>query len=205
MDANKETIEVRKARLADAAGLAELSGQLGYPTTAKEMSARLRAALAWRQGACFVAETKQHGVIGWTHVSVTPLLEVPRRAELNGLVVDERVCSRGAGAELLQAAEKWAKKNGCTSMSVRSNVIRERAHAFYLRTATNTTRLRKPFERHCSESCLSAALRFIGRRTIICNRQLRWPCILFPTAMQELLGGTSRRARTGRIYRITIK
>lgn len=147
MHAGDQTIKIRRARLADAASLAELSGQLGYPTTAKEMGARLRAALASRQGACFVAETRQHGVIGWTHVSVTPLLEVPRRAELNGLVVDERVRSRGAGAELLQAAEEWAKKKRCTGMAVRSNVIRERAHAFYLRNGYEHYKTQKAFRK----------------------------------------------------------
>ncbi|HXX15075.1 MAG TPA: GNAT family N-acetyltransferase [Candidatus Eremiobacteraceae bacterium] len=147
MDVSKEAIKVRKARLTDAARIAELSGQLGYPTTAKEMSVRLRAALALRHAACFVAETKQRGVIGWTQVSVTPLLEVPRRAELNGLVVDERVRSRGAGAELLQAAEKWAKKNACTGMSVRSNVIREHAHAFYLRNGYEHYKTQKAFRK----------------------------------------------------------
>jgi len=36
---------------------------------------------------------------------------------------------------LLAAAEDWARKHGCKEMSVRSNVIRERAHKFYERNA----------------------------------------------------------------------
>ena len=97
------------------------------------MAARLKRVLRDKSGACFLAETLQDSVIGWVHVSVTPLLEVERRAEVNGLVVDERVRSRGAGARLLDTAERWARKMGCAGMSVRSNVIRERAHRFYLR------------------------------------------------------------------------
>ena len=46
--------------------------------------------------AVFVAESQEQ-VIGWLHVSVTPLLEVPLRAEVNGLVVDEQRRSAGAG------------------------------------------------------------------------------------------------------------
>jgi len=125
-------IKIRKARAVDAVRVAELSGQLGYPTPAKEMAKRLRAVLKDRDGACFVAETKEHGVVGWVHVSMTPLIEVQRRAEVNGLVVDETVRSQGAGWLLLDAGEKWAKKKGCRGMSVRSNVLRERAHGFYL-------------------------------------------------------------------------
>ncbi len=109
-----------------------LAGQLGYPTSKRQMEARLREVLKTKDAACFVAETKEEGVIAWIHVSVTSLLEVERRAEVNGLVVDERVRSRGAGWMLLEAAEKWARKRKCQGMSVRSNVLRERAHGFYL-------------------------------------------------------------------------
>jgi hypothetical protein len=34
---------------------------------------------------------------------------------------------------LLAAAEAWAREQGFASMRVRSNVLRERAHRFYLR------------------------------------------------------------------------
>lgn len=129
----KNAVKIRRARQADASRIAELSGQLGYPTTARAMAGRLQLALRQKGGACFLAETKEDGVVGWAHVSVTPLLEVERRAELNGLVVDERVRSRGAGWRLLQAVEAWARKKRCKGMSVRSNVLRERAHGFYER------------------------------------------------------------------------
>jgi GNAT superfamily N-acetyltransferase len=124
-----------------------LCGQLGYPTTAKEMTARLRQALRAKNGECFVAEMKEGGVIGWVHVSVTPLLEVERRAEVNGLVVDEKARSRGAGARLLDAAEKWARKMGCRGMSLRSNVIRDRAHTFYLRHGYEHYKTQKAFRK----------------------------------------------------------
>ena len=51
------------------------------------------------------------------------------------------------GAELLVAAERWAVKNGCKSMSVRSNVIRDRAHAFYLRNGYEHYKTQKAFRK----------------------------------------------------------
>ena len=145
--APRNGIKIRKARAGDAVRVAELSGQLGYPTPAKEMAKRLRAVLKDRDGACFVAETKEHRVVGWVHVSTTPLIEVERRAEVNGLVVDETVRSQGAGWLLLDAGEKWAKKKGCTGMSVRSNVLRERAHVFYLRHGYEHYKTQKAFRK----------------------------------------------------------
>jgi len=128
MAMTESSVKIRRARQADTVRIAELSGQLGYPTTTRAMAGRLKMALRERDGACFVAETKEEGVVGWVHVSVTPLLEVERRAEVNGLVVDEKVRSLGAGWSLMQAAEEWARKKRCKGMSVRSNVLRERAH-----------------------------------------------------------------------------
>jgi GNAT superfamily N-acetyltransferase len=81
------------------------------------------------------------------HVSVTPLLEVERRAEVNGLVVDETVRSRGAGGRLLDRAETWARKMKCAGMSVRSNVVRNRAHTFYLRQGYEHYKTQKAFRK----------------------------------------------------------
>ena len=140
-------VKVRRVRAGDAARVAELSGQLGYPTLAKEMAKRLKGVLKDRDAACFVAETKAHGLVGWIHVSTTPLIEVERRAEVNGLVVDETVRSQGAGWLLLYASEKWAKKKGCRGMSVRSNVLRERAHGFYLHHGYEHYKTQKAFRK----------------------------------------------------------
>jgi len=138
---------IRPARQGDARAIAELSGQLGYPASEQEMAGRLALLLKRRQGAVLVAETAAHQVVGWLHVSLTPLLEVPLRAEVNGLIVKEELRSLGAGAKLLQAAERWARAKGCIGMSVRSNVIRQRAHAFYLRQGYEHYKTQKAFRK----------------------------------------------------------
>ena len=94
-----------------------------------------------------MAESPEGEVIGWLHVSLEPLLEVELRAEVNGLVVADEERSRGAGALLLQAAEEWARRRGCKNMSVRSNVVRERAHQFYLRNGYEHYKTQKAFRR----------------------------------------------------------
>jgi GNAT superfamily N-acetyltransferase len=139
--------KIRRARQSDEERIAILSGQLGYPISTKAMAKRLKTALREKNGACFVAETSEHGVIGWIHVSVTPLLEVERRTEVNGLVVDEQARGAGAGWLLLRAAEQWAKKMRCAGMSVRSNVLRERAHGFYLRHGYEHYKTQKAFRK----------------------------------------------------------
>jgi GNAT superfamily N-acetyltransferase len=145
--AGNQGVKIRRARTSDASKLAELSGQLGYATTAAEITKRLRKLKPASENALFVAESLDAGVVGWAHVSVTHLVEVGTRAELNGLIVAENQRSLGAGARLLEAAEDWARKHGCPGMSVRSNVIRERAHKFYERQGYEHYKTQKAFRK----------------------------------------------------------
>jgi ribosomal protein S18 acetylase RimI-like enzyme len=140
-------IKIRRAKSSDATRLAALSTELGYPATSREMKSRLSRLKPASDNAVFVAENDQREVVGWLHVSVTRLLEVPLRAEVNGLIVSEAHRSKGAGAELLQAGVSWAQSKKCASMSVRSNVIRERAHQFYERHGFEHYKTQKAFRK----------------------------------------------------------
>jgi GNAT superfamily N-acetyltransferase len=143
----QRAVKIRRAKRSDAARLAELSGELGYPAKPAEIARRLRQIKPPSQHAVLVAESAKSRVIGWLHVSVEPLLETELRAEVNGLVVADAERSRGAGRLLLEAAEEWARKRGCRNMSVRSNVIRERAHQFYTRNGYEHYKTQKAFRK----------------------------------------------------------
>jgi GNAT superfamily N-acetyltransferase len=139
-------VKIRRAKNTDAARLAVLSGELGYPTTTAEMRVRLRRVLPKADHIVLVAE-KEGQSIGWLHLSLYCLLESPLFAEINGLIVGEGQRSVGAGAKLLAAAEAWARKKKCALMMVRSNVIRERAHAFYERQGFEHFKTSKVFRK----------------------------------------------------------
>ena len=68
------------------------------------------------------------------------LLESGEGRDIGGLVVDDGHRSAGIGAELLAAAEAWARESGATKMVVRSRVARERAHRFYEREGYASSR-----------------------------------------------------------------
>jgi ribosomal protein S18 acetylase RimI-like enzyme len=146
MNAPSEKVKIRSAKKSDVPRLAALAGELGYPTTAREMKMRFAQLASVADNQVFVAEAGGEA-IGWLHVSVSRLLEEPRRAEVNGLIVSEQTRSRGAGALLLDAAETWSRKKKCVGMSVRSNVIRERAHKFYERQGYVHYKTQKAFRK----------------------------------------------------------
>jgi GNAT superfamily N-acetyltransferase len=137
---------IRPARQSDAAQLAELAGELGYATATEEIRQRLSRLKPASSHAVFVAESSGQ-LIGWIHVSRNYLLESAVRAEVNGLIVSSKARSQGAGKLLLRAAEEWARKQKCTGVNLRSNVIRDRAHAFYLREGYEHYKTQKAFRK----------------------------------------------------------
>lgn len=126
-------IQVRRATPADAARLAALSAELGYPASAEVLAQRLGDLLGHEDQIVLVAEEPPAEVVGWVHGADQQLLESGRRCELLGLVVDSRVRGRGVGRRLVAAVEEWAVARGLEQMAVRSNVARSESHPFYER------------------------------------------------------------------------
>ncbi|MGH8112850.1 MAG: GNAT family N-acetyltransferase, partial [Rhodanobacteraceae bacterium] len=124
---------IRAATHADADELGQLSGQLGYPADAATVLRRLDDITAHHGGVVLVAVDPQGGLRGFAHVEPRRLLIAEPFAELAALVVSETARGQRVGSALLAAAEAWARERGFASMRVRSNVVRERAHRFYLR------------------------------------------------------------------------
>jgi GNAT superfamily N-acetyltransferase len=124
-------IAIRAAEPKDLPQIAELAGQLGYPSTPEEIARRLAAMKNSADHGVFVAEMSDGRIAGWAGVFVQHTVESDACVELSGLVVDERSRSRGVGLRLLERAEQWAREKGCRAIRLRSNVIRDRAHAFY--------------------------------------------------------------------------
>lgn len=118
-------------RIEDAAAVARLATQLGYPSTAAQIERRLQALEKSPDARVLVAEAPDGAVQGWIHVFGRRMLESDPDAEIGGLVVDEAARGRGVGSALVASAEAWARERGYDIVSVRSNVIRAGAHEFY--------------------------------------------------------------------------
>lgn len=126
-------VRIREADLADAESLAELSGQLGYALERAAVTHHLEAIAAHRAGVVLVAETGAARVVGMAHAIPQWFITDGSFVELAALVVDAGARGARVGAALLAAIEQWARAQGFDAVHVHSNVIRERAHRFYLR------------------------------------------------------------------------
>jgi len=124
-------MRVRSMTERDAPAVADLAGQLGYPSTEAQIRRRFESVSDDPGSAVFVAEDEAGHVVGWTHVVARSFLESDPYAELAGLVVDRTARRRGVGHILVSAAETWAAERGYATMRVRSNVKRAEARPFY--------------------------------------------------------------------------
>jgi GNAT superfamily N-acetyltransferase len=142
-----DAVKVRAARREDFTRLAQLAGELGYPATREDIARRFAAIEASPEHAAFIAEFEGREVAGCIGLSVQHTLECDPRVEVTGLVVDQRFRSQRIGWTLLARAEEWGREHGCREIGLRSNVIRERAHAFYERNGYIHYKTQKAFRK----------------------------------------------------------
>lgn len=121
---------IRRATTGDAADMARLSGQLGYPVEAGALAERLGRVLA-RNDQLVLVGLAEGRAGGWLQAQAAEIIESGFRVEIVGLIVDESVRRRGLGRRLVQEAESWAATLGAQAVVVRTNIVRAESHIFY--------------------------------------------------------------------------
>jgi GNAT superfamily N-acetyltransferase len=118
---------------ADAVAVAGLLGELGYPSTAEQVSRRLEIWVNEPYSRVLLAADGPR-VVGSMSVHAIPHLERDGRwLRIESLVVAAGARGTGAGRLLVRAAEKLARSWDCHAIEVTSSRHREGAHAFYRR------------------------------------------------------------------------
>ena len=140
-------IAIRRMLPEDAAAVADLTRQLGYPSSESDIKRRYDQIKDRWDAWLLVAQRANHAVVGWVHVQVTYLLESDPRAEIWGLVVAEPARKAGVGRRLMEAAEDWAMRLGVDAVVVRSNYLRLEAQAFYEHLGYKVTKTQNSFRK----------------------------------------------------------
>ena len=144
---DRTQIEIRLAQIEDAERITVLCGQLGYPAALEPVQQRLQQIQQQDGHAIYVAARADGRAVGWVHVFIRRLLMVDLHVEIGGLIVDKAHHHQGIGQLLMEQAEQWAREKGCQAVYVRSNVIREGAHAFYERIGYANIKRSKVFHK----------------------------------------------------------
>ncbi|PRX27989.1 ribosomal protein S18 acetylase RimI-like enzyme [Orenia metallireducens] len=131
MKGTKIDFIVRNAKEKDSEYLALLCEQLGYSMNYRKLKSPLKKILKDDEHIIYVAQLASGEIAGWIHAYLYKLFYADLMAEIGGIVVDKLNRRKGIGKELMRYVESWAKEKGCYTVSLRSNVLREKAHLFY--------------------------------------------------------------------------
>ena len=122
---------IRAAVMSDAPQLAALMTQLGYPTQAKEMRARLRSIFLDNGFRTFVA-TDDEQIVAMAGTSEQASYEHgDRTGRIVAMVVSDNARRKGVGRQLMRAVEKSFRRRGVRRIVLDARPERVEAHQFY--------------------------------------------------------------------------
>ena len=140
------TVSIRRLTVDDAEAAAELSGQLGYSCSAKDLRDRIDELSRAADRVAFAAVVAGQ-IVGWIDAAMERHLQSPARAVIGGLVVREDTRGLGVGKRLCLEVEEWARSKSVPLVRVRSQIKREDAHRFYLRDGYRKVKTSFVFEK----------------------------------------------------------
>jgi|GEM_PF-43899 len=114
-------------RIADMLPLVQ---QLNRHMAATVLQARLEATFKYEHYRCF-GLFENDRLIGVSSGWLTTRLYCGRQLELDNVVMDERIQSKGYGRFLLNEIEKWAIAEGCETIELNTYMANARSHKFY--------------------------------------------------------------------------
>jgi GNAT superfamily N-acetyltransferase len=125
-------MEIREARKEDAPALAELLGELGYPTSAADLPQRLDRLAAEAGAGVMVVVTADEPIGLLAYAEFQPLERPAPTCRILSLVVGSSHRREGVAGVLLDAVEARARERGCDRLEVTTQPKREAALALYL-------------------------------------------------------------------------
>ncbi len=144
---SKRLYEIRNATINDVSDIAELSNELGYPSSETEIKDRLNSILSLDDHTLIVAYQPLNKVIAWIHAYKRQSVESGFFAEIGGFIVSEAFRGKGIGSHLLNAIEKWTKMKSLPKLRVRSQIKREDAKEFYSNMGFSLSKRQRVFDK----------------------------------------------------------
>jgi predicted N-acetyltransferase YhbS len=126
-------VYIRSYRKPDIDAMAELMGDLGYPTSVESMEKRMQTIESNAMNGTFVAEIDGR-IVGMIGVRLTANYEYDSLVmHIVSLITRADYRGTGVGSALINYAEDWAKARGANAMTLTSGIKPERvaAHEFY--------------------------------------------------------------------------
>jgi ribosomal protein S18 acetylase RimI-like enzyme len=126
-------MKIRELGKNDYDSLTGLLKQLGYGDNDAISLSKRYAIFKKHEGIVFVVENDVKKVIGFAAITIMPLIHCDGfLARIAGICIDEKSRSAGIGAELMMFIENYCVEKRCVLLEVATNLVRVKAHQFYL-------------------------------------------------------------------------
>jgi GNAT superfamily N-acetyltransferase len=123
---------IRQATIQDSISIQRLLAQLGYPNL-DEVEVHQKIKRHSLENYHLLVGEIDHEVVSFISLHWFELLHIKGKlGRITAFCADEFFRSQGIGRRLLEAAENFLVKQGCTKIEVTSNIKRIRTHEFYL-------------------------------------------------------------------------
>lgn len=124
-------IDLHIAKPEDAAAVANLLLQLGYPVSPPEVVTRIRQFS--QPGYLLLVAKNETVAVGFIALHIYHVLHLPApEGRIVSFCVEEKLRGMGAGTALLDEAENYFRRNGCYKIVLNSNLKRTDTHQYYL-------------------------------------------------------------------------
>jgi len=143
---NSSLLSIRRLTIDDAEAVAELCGQLGYPGSPDDLRQRIDETSRSTDRIALAAVLNGQ-IVGWIDAFVERHLQSSASALIGGLVVRDGTRGVGIGKRLCLEVEEWARTKSIPLIRVRSQIIREDAHRFYVRDGYRKVKTSLVFEK----------------------------------------------------------
>jgi len=140
-------IQLKKMTIDHVPDVRWLSEQLGYPIPTTQIEMNINELVTSPNHIAFIALYNQQ-IVGWIHAFRAMLIESKPFIEIGGLVVAENFRNSGIGKKLVDKIKEWAIQKAINEVRVRSNVLRNAAHRFYLNNGFIEIKQQKVFQLH---------------------------------------------------------
>jgi len=140
-------IQIRKMTIEHVNDVRRLSEQLGYPVSEVQIETNIKEVVFSQNHIAFVAMYDQK-VVGWIYAFRALLIESKPFIEISGLIVDENYRNKGIGKTLVEKIKEWSLEKAINEVRVRSNILRDKAHLFYLNNGFTGIKQQKVFQMH---------------------------------------------------------
>ena len=123
---------IRRMEASDAERVAALAAELGYPGASAPLVAQRLAAVSGSGDHAVWVSADGADLLGLIHAQHMHRIISDPYAEILHLVVSSAARRGGVGRALVATVLDWAAERGLDRVRVRSNVVRDAAHPFYL-------------------------------------------------------------------------